>query len=43
MLVSTFKFAPTKDKIVWQMSGISSPFVEGGKKPSLPMLVSLAD
>jgi hypothetical protein len=42
MLVSTFKFAPTKDKVIWQMNEVSSPFVEDGEKGSLPLLISLA-
>ncbi|KAF5351589.1 hypothetical protein D9758_007260 [Tetrapyrgos nigripes] len=41
MLVSSFKFAPTKDKIIWHMSGITAPFVEGEKeRPSLPLLMN---
>ncbi|KAF5351591.1 hypothetical protein D9758_007265 [Tetrapyrgos nigripes] len=42
MLVSSFKFAPTKDKIVWHMNGISVPFVEGNKERTcLPLVVSM--
>jgi len=44
-LVSTFNFAPAKDKkILWSAPGISSPFVDDGMTHSrLPLIVSLAD
>ncbi|KAF5331464.1 hypothetical protein D9758_015486 [Tetrapyrgos nigripes] len=44
MLVSSFKFAPTEDRIVWHLSGVSVPFVEGAKeRPSLPLLVDMVE
>ncbi|KAK7466378.1 hypothetical protein VKT23_005102 [Stygiomarasmius scandens] len=44
-LVSTFKFAPVKDKeISWSTSGITAPFVDGDTThPRMPLIVSLAD
>jgi len=44
-LVSTFKFAPVKDKeISWSTSGITVPFVNGDTThPRMPLIVSLAD
>lgn len=45
ILISSFKFERSEKKILWKMSGIAAPVVEGGDstRPSLPMIISLAD
>ncbi|EEB98095.1 hypothetical protein MPER_02458 [Moniliophthora perniciosa FA553] len=44
-LVETFEFAPTGDKIYWQYTAVSNPFVRDGGKTQvkLPMKISLVN
>ncbi|KJA16173.1 hypothetical protein HYPSUDRAFT_47597 [Hypholoma sublateritium FD-334 SS-4] len=41
LLIESFRFHPTKDKIFWQMTGVTTPVVVGSsnKAPQLPLLV----
>ncbi|KAF5316332.1 hypothetical protein D9619_006492 [Psilocybe cf. subviscida] len=41
MLVENFRFSPSKQEIVWEMNGITSPNVKGSgsKVPTMPLLV----
>ncbi|KAF9482535.1 cytochrome P450 [Pholiota conissans] len=41
LLVESFRFKPTQDEILWQMTGITTPVVVGSKKtvPQLPLIV----
>jgi hypothetical protein len=41
MLIESFRFSPSKQEIIWEMNGITSPNVKGGdgKFPLMPLLV----
>jgi hypothetical protein len=41
MLIENFRFSLSKEEIVWEMKGITSPNVKGGesKVPIMPLLV----
>lgn len=41
LLIESFRFHPTEDKILWQMAGVTTPVVveSSNKAPQLPLLV----
>ncbi|KAF8183391.1 cytochrome P450 [Pholiota molesta] len=41
LLIESFRFSPTKQKIFWQMTGITTPVVvgSGNKDPQLPLII----
>jgi hypothetical protein len=40
-LIESFRFSPSKEKIFWQMAGITTPVVVGSdnKAPQLPLII----
>ncbi|EIM80362.1 cytochrome P450 [Stereum hirsutum FP-91666 SS1] len=41
LLISTFKFTPSKKSVSWKLGGVLLPMEEGSLTPSLPLVVSL--
>ncbi len=41
LLIESFRFHPTEDKILWHMTGVATPVVVDSSKetPQLPLLV----